>query len=96
MQKLAKFKKFAPESFKEAKDSNVAKEWLEELDGVLETLKIEDENRMLYTKSLLQRDARIWWKIKKKKQEGIEHSWKEFQENFLQRYFPISECEKWE
>ena len=31
MQKLAKFKKFAPEPFKEAKDSNNAEEWLEEV-----------------------------------------------------------------
>ena len=64
------------------------------MDSVLETLKIEDGERMLYTESLLQGEARIWWKMKKKKQEGIELSWKEFQEIFLQRYFPTSECEK--
>ena len=60
MHKLAKFKKFVPEPFKEAKDSNDAEEWLEELDGIMETLKIEDEERMLYTEFLLQGEARIW------------------------------------
>ena len=75
---MVKFKKVAPEPFKEVKDPNEAEEWLEELDGVLETLKIEDGERMLYTKSLLQGEARIWWKMEKKKQEGIELSWKEF------------------
>ena len=94
MYKLAKFKKFAPEPFKEATDSNDAEEWLEELDGILETLKIEDEERMLYTESLLQGEARIWWKMEKKKRDKDELSWKEFQEIFLQRYFPTSECEK--
>ena len=61
MQKLAKFKKFAPAPFKEAKESNDAEEWLEDLDSILETLKIEDGERMLYTESLLQGEARIWW-----------------------------------
>ena len=45
MQKLAKFKKFAPASFKEASDPNEAEEWLEELDCIIETLKIEDNER---------------------------------------------------
>ena len=67
MQKLAKFKKFAPKSFKEASDPNEAEEWLEELDCVLETLKIEDGERMIYTESLLQGEARIWWKMEKQK-----------------------------
>ena len=84
MHKLAKFKRVAPVPFKEAKDSNDAEEWLEELDGILETLKIEDEERMLYTESLLQGEARIWWKMEKKKREKEELSWKEFQEIFLQ------------
>ena len=77
MKKLAKFKKFAPETFKEANDPNEAEEWLEELDCVLETLKIEDDERMLYTESLMQGEARIWWKMEKQKQEGVELSWKE-------------------
>ena len=94
IKKLAKFKKFVPDSFKEASDPNEAEEWLEELDCVLETLKIEDGERMLYTESLLQGEARIWWKMEKKKQEDVELSWKEFQERFLQRYFPTSECEQ--
>ena len=78
MQKLAKFKKFAPEPFKEANDPTEAKEWLEELDYVVETLKIKDEEWMLYTKLLLQGDAQIWWKMKKQKQKGVKLSWKEF------------------
>ena len=52
IQKLAIFKKFAPEPFKEAKDPNEVEEWLEELDYFLETLKMKDEERMLYTKPL--------------------------------------------
>ena len=60
IQKLAKFKKFAPELFKEASDPNEAEEWLEELDCILEILKIKDEERMIYTESLLQGEARIW------------------------------------
>ena len=32
--------------------------------------------------------------MEKKKRDKDELSWKEFQEIFLQRYFPTSECEK--
>ena len=60
MQKLVKFKKFTRESFKEASDHNEAKEWLEELDCVIKTLKIEDGERMIYTESLLEGEAWIW------------------------------------
>ena len=38
IQKLAKFKKFAPKPFKEAITPNKAEEWLEELEAMLEAL----------------------------------------------------------
>ena len=37
--KLVKFKKFAPTPFKEAKTPEEAEEWLNELEGILDTLK---------------------------------------------------------
>jgi len=94
MKKLARFKKFAPEPFKEANDPSKAEEWLEELDSVLETLLIEDKERILYTESLLQGEARIWWKMEKQKQEDVELSWKDFHKCLLQRYFSTSERDK--
>ena len=41
IQKLARFKKFAPQPFKEANTPNEAKEWLEEVETVLEALKTD-------------------------------------------------------
>ena len=49
IQKLSRFRKFAPSPFKEAKDSDEADEWLDELEGVLETLKTEEEDKMIFT-----------------------------------------------
>ena len=94
IQKLSKFKKFAPKPFKEAKMPNEAEEWLEELEAVLEALHTEEEDKMIFTEFLLQGEARLWWKMEKDKKEGKDHLWKEFQELFLRRYFPVSVHER--
>ena len=49
---------------------------------------------MIFTEFLLRGEARLWWKMKKEKREGKEHLWKEFQELFLRRYFPVSVHER--
>ena len=51
--KLAKFKKFAPIPFKEAQNPTEAEEWLEELEGTLEVLKTEEEDKIPFTEYLL-------------------------------------------
>ena len=53
IKKLTKFKKFAPKAFKEAATPNEAEEWLEELEAVLEVLRTEEEDKMLFTEFLL-------------------------------------------
>ena len=60
IKKLKKFKKFAPKTFKEAATPNEAEEWLEELEAILEALRMEEEDKMLYTEFLLQGEARLW------------------------------------
>ena len=78
IQKLSKFKKFAPKPFKEMKTPTEAEEWLEELETVLEALHTEDEDRMIFTESLLQGEARLWWKMEKDKMGDKVWLWKEF------------------
>ena len=48
IQKLSRFKKFAPKTFKEAVTPNEAEEWLEELEAVLEALRTEEEDKMIF------------------------------------------------
>ena len=48
IQKLLNFKKFALKPFKEAKSPNEAHEWLQELEGVLKTLKTDEEEWMIF------------------------------------------------
>ena len=67
---------------------------MEELEAVLEALHIEEEDKIIFTEFLLQGEARLWWKMEKEKREGKDHMWKEFQELFLRRYFPISVHER--
>ena len=92
--KLVKFKKFAPTSFKEAKMPGEAEEWLNELEGILETLKTEEEDMVSFAKFLLQDEAREWWKIEKANFKGVTLTWKDFREIFLFCYFPTSVCEQ--
>ena len=94
IQKLSQFKKFAPKPFKEAKKPNEAEEWLEELEAVLEALHTEEADKMIFTEFLLQGEARLWWKMEKEKREDKIWLWKEFQDLFLRRYFPISVHER--
>ena len=56
--KLVKFKKFAPNPFKEAKTPEKAEEWLNELEGILKTLKTEEEDKVSFAEFLLQGEAR--------------------------------------
>ena len=78
IQKLSKFRKFAPSPFKEAKESTEAEECLDELEGVLETLKTEEEDNMIFTEFLLQGEARVWWKMEKQKLADKDYVWKDF------------------
>ena len=94
IQKLSRFKKFAPKPFTGAVTPTEAEEWLEELETVLDALRTEDEDRMIFTEFLLHGEARQWWKNEKAKKHGGEHTWKEFQDLFLRRYFPLSVHER--
>ena len=51
--KLAKFKKFAPSSFNEAKKPEEAEVWLEELERILVVLKTDKEDMVPFAKFLL-------------------------------------------
>ena len=63
--KLAKFKKFAPPSFKEAKKPKEAEEWLSELEIILVTLKTDEEDMVPFAEFLLQGEASEWGKAEK-------------------------------
>ena len=72
--KLTKFKKFAPPTFKEAKTPAEAEEWLNELKIILEVLKTGEENKIPFTEFLLRGDAREWWKTEKASRKGARFS----------------------
>ena len=90
IQKLSRFKKFAPKPFKGAITPTEAEEWLEEVETILDALRTEDEDKMIFTEFLLHGEARQWWKNEKEKKNSGEHTWREFQELFLRRYFSLS------
>ena len=94
IQKLSRFKKFAPKPFQGASTPTEAEEWLEEVETVLDALRTEEDDKMIFTEFLLHGEARQWWKNEKKKKPSEDHSWREFQELFLQRYFLLSVHEK--
>ena len=77
-EKLSKFKKFAPAPFKEAKCSTEAKEWLDELEGILEVLQIDEEDKIPFTEFLLQGEAWAWWEMEKKTHQDIDLTWNDF------------------
>ena len=92
--KLAKFKKFAPKPFKEAETPEEAEEWLKELEGILENLKTEEEDKVPFAEFLLQGDARDWWIMEREHFKGETLTWKDFKEIFFRNFFPTSVCEQ--
>ena len=93
IQKLAKFQKFAPPHFKEAKSPMEAEEWLDKLEKVIELLQPKEEDKMIFTNFLLEGEARTWWKMEKRKLGVDKVNWENFQRVFLEHYFPRSVCE---
>ena len=63
---------------------------MEELEAVLKALHTEEEDKIIFTEFLLQGETRLWWKMKKDKMGDKVWLWKEFQDLFLRRYFPVS------
>ena len=53
IEKLAKFKKFAPKPLKETETPEEVEEWLKELEGILENLKTEEEDWVPFAEFLL-------------------------------------------
>ena len=88
--KLAKFKKFVPTPFKEAKTPEEAEAWLRELERSLVALKTDKEDMVLFAEFLLQGEASEWWKVEKINCNDTEPTWKDFRERFLHNYFPPS------
>ena len=74
IQKLSQFKKFTPKPFKGATTPTEAEEWLEELETILDALRTEDEDKMIFTEFLLHGEARQWWKNEREKKSSGDHS----------------------
>ena len=81
--KLAKFKKFAPSSFNEAKKPEEAEAWLGELERIFVTLKTDKEDMVPFAEFLLQGETSEWWKVEKINCKDIKPTWKDFRERFL-------------
>ena len=94
MQKLSRFKKFAPPTFNDAKTPTEAEDWLYKLKKILELLQAEDSDRMMYVEFLLEGEASNWWKIEKRRLDKIKVTWEDFEMTFLRHYFPQSVCEQ--
>jgi len=92
--RLTSFKKFAPPVFTEEKTPAEAEEWLNTLEGILETMKTDEEDKVPFVEFLLQGEAREWWKMEKANFKGTNLTWKDFRDIFLSSYFSTSVCEQ--
>ena len=91
---MSSFKKFAPPIFIEEKTPAEVEEWLNTLEGILETMKTDEEDKVPFAEFLLQGEAREWWKMEKANFKGVNLTWKDFRDMFLSSYFSTSVCEQ--
>ena len=60
MEKLSRFKKFAPPPFREANTPMEVEDWLDQLEKILELLQAEESDKIIFDEFLLEGEARNW------------------------------------
>ena len=94
MQKLSRFKKFAPPSFKEAQTPVEAEEWLNQLGKILDLIQAEENDKMIFVEFLLEGEAMNWWNMEKRRLDKEKATWDTLQKIFLRHYFSKSVCDQ--
>ncbi|KAK3030741.1 hypothetical protein RJ639_036545 [Escallonia herrerae] len=77
-------------------DPTIAKEWLARAEKILDTARISNSQRLVYTTFMLEASTERWWKLlsMKWKWEGVPSTWENFKREFTNKYVPVVTQEK--
>ncbi|KAK2991790.1 hypothetical protein RJ640_000299 [Escallonia rubra] len=71
-------------------DPTLAEEWLARAEKILDTARIPNSQRLVYTSFMLEASAERWWKLLSMKweREGVPLTWENFKREFTNKYVP--------
>ncbi|XP_024195741.1 uncharacterized protein LOC112198877 [Rosa chinensis] len=86
---LCEFKHQKPPAFKGEPDPVVAEQWLDEINKILDALRIRESNsRITHAAYQFTGEAAKWWKMVKRSCNVETMSWDQFCKTFLDKFFP--------
>ncbi|XP_028127580.1 uncharacterized protein LOC114324056 [Camellia sinensis] len=88
---IVKFQKIRPQAFSGEPNPYVAEAWIRQVKKILETLEIQNEqDQMSLASFLFDGEADFWWTMIKESRQVADLSWRQFEELFMEKYFPNS------
>ncbi|KAK3029821.1 hypothetical protein RJ639_038009 [Escallonia herrerae] len=93
---LDRFVKLIKNPFFGKRDPTIAEEWLARAEKILDTARIPNSQRLVYTTFMLEASAERWWKLLSMKwiREGVPSTWKTLKREFTNKYVPAVTQEK--
>ncbi|KAK3001685.1 hypothetical protein RJ639_022273 [Escallonia herrerae] len=93
---LDRFVKLIKNPFFGKPDPTIAEEWLARAEKILDTARILNSQRLVYTTFMLEASAKRWWKLlsMKWKRERVPSTWENFKREFTKKYVPAVTQEK--
>ncbi|KAK2986666.1 hypothetical protein RJ640_010122 [Escallonia rubra] len=87
---LNRFVKLIKNPFFGKPDPTLADEWLVRAEKILDTARIPNSQRLVYTSFKLEASAERWWKLLSMKweMEGVPSTWENFKREFTNKYVP--------
>ncbi|KAK2984119.1 hypothetical protein RJ640_006272, partial [Escallonia rubra] len=87
---LDRFVKLIKNPFFGKPDPTLAEEWLARAEKILDTARILNSQRLVYTSFMLEASAERWWKLLSMKweREGVPSTWENFKREFTNKYVP--------
>ncbi|KAK3027753.1 hypothetical protein RJ639_042245 [Escallonia herrerae] len=93
---LDRFVKLIKNLFFMKPDRTIAEEWLARAEKILDTARIPNCQRLVYTTFMLEASVERWWKLLSMKWnwEGVPSTWENFKREFTNKYVPAVTQEK--
>ncbi|MCL7043919.1 hypothetical protein MKW94_005389 [Papaver nudicaule] len=88
---VKEFKLLDPPVFTGSSDIAVAEEWFRLIGKKLGLMRVTDEERLILATSMLKGEASHWWDINRHTMVVEGMTWREFEDSFLERYYPFSD-----
>ncbi|GMN64085.1 hypothetical protein TIFTF001_033165 [Ficus carica] len=82
-----KFRRMKAPEFEGSTNPIEADNWLIDLQVILNFLRLNDQEKVLYASFMLRKNARLWWEIVQIRRDVTQMTWEDFVDEFNEKYF---------